>query len=262
MANRELTGRAKAVKEEFIRLRGFWVDEYDAMAILCPDFLEKLVATGGVVKKSSTLSPLLHHLVAVALDASITHLFDTGTRLHMRAALALGGTREQLVEVIQIVSFLGMQSHLVGLPIILDLVPEGDPLREQAKRPMEEKDEALKSQFAESLGVWTEAHDLLLALSDDYFPTYLEQLRVPYATSALTPREKALVLFAANVSVTHLNEQGIRTSATAALASGCSGEDLLHVIRLASSLGMQSCVVSFPILVDELEAAGALEVSA
>lgn len=255
---RELTGRALAVKDEFIRLRGFWVDEYDEMAILCPDFLEKLVATGGVVKKSSTLSPLLHHLVAVALDASITHLFETGIRLHVRAALALGGTREQLVEVIQIVSFLGMQSHLVGLPIVVDLLEAGDATRIKAQQSPSEKGLALKQQFIECLGSWTDGHELLLALSDDYFPTYLEQLSTPYVSGALTPRERALILFAVNVSVTHLNERGIRDAGSAALAAGCSGEDLVHVIRLASSLGMQSCLVSFPILLEELDAAEAM----
>ncbi len=257
MAKRELTGRAQAVKEEFIRLRGFWVDEYDEMAILCPDFLEKLVATGGVVKKSSTLSPLLHHLVAIALDASVTHLFETGIRLHMRAALALGATREQLVEIIQIVSFLGMQSHLVGLPIVLDLLPEDDGMRAKSQVPPTAQARDIQRQFTELFGVWTPAHAQMLALSDDYFPAYLEQLSIPYLSGALTPRERALIQFAVNVSVTYLNERGIRDAATAALAAGCSAADLVHVIRLASSLGMQSCIISFPILLEELEAAAA-----
>ena len=254
MSKRQLAGRAKEVKEQFIRLRGFWVDEYDEMAILCPDFLEKLVATGAVVKGSSVLSPLLHHFIAMALDASITHLFEKGLRLHARAALQLGATREQLVEVVQILSFLGMQSHLVALPIIVDLLDDGDKIRAKAKQPLSEKSQELKRVFKERFGSWTEDHDVLLALSEDYFPTYLEHLSVPYFNGALTARERALVLCAANISVTHLNERAIRASASAALAAGCSGEDLVHVVRLASSLGMQSCVVSFPILLEEFEA--------
>lgn len=254
MGSRELTGRALAVKEEFVRLRGFWVDEYDEMAILCPDFLEKLVATGSTVKGTSSLSPLLHHLIAVALDASITHLFNRGTRLHMRAALKLGGTQEQLVEVIQIVSFLGMQSHLVALPIVIDLLDDDDEVKRLANRQHDADDEATKKKFIDMFGVWTDAHDTFLGLSADYLPTYLEQVAVPYEGGALTPRERALVLFAANVSVTHLNETAIRNSAAGALEAGCSSADLVHVIRLASSLGMQSCVVSFPILLEEVEA--------
>lgn len=256
ISKRELTERAKVVKEQFIRLRGFWVDEYDEMAILCPDFLERLVATGSVVKQTSTLSPLLHHLIAIALDASITHLFETGTRLHIRAALKLGASREQLVEVIQIVSFLGIQSHLTALPIIVDLLAEGDETRAMASQPRSAEDEELRQRFESHFHSWTKRHDVMLALSGDYFPTYLEQVAVPYSSNALTPRERALILFAANVSITHLNETAIRESAAAALAVGCSGQDLVHVVRLASSLGMQSCVVSFPILLDELEACG------
>jgi len=253
VTKRELSSQAKAVKEEFIRLRGFWVDEYDEMAILCPEFLERLVATGSIVKKSSTLSPKLHHLVAVALDASVTHLFDEGTRLHMRAAFELGATKEEMVEVIQILSFLGLQSQLVALPIVIDLLDENDVTRKQAMRTHDTEDENLKERFIKNTGAWSVAHDMLLGVSKDYFPTYLDQLDVPYQGSALDPRERALVLFAANVSITHLTCRGIRESAEAALASGCSGEDLIHVLRLASSLGLQSCVRSFPILLDELD---------
>ncbi len=254
MAKRELTGRAKAVKEEFIRLRGFWVDEYDEMAILCPDFLERLVATGSVVKSSSTLSPVLHHMIAVALDASITHLFEEGIRLHMRAALKLGATREQLVEVVQIVSLLGMQSHLVALPIVIDALGDDDPAKSRARRPLGTRDAELKERFVDRVGVWGDAHDVMLGLSEDYFPTYMEQVSVPYDSGALTKRERALVLFAANVSITHLNERAIADSAKAAIVAGCSGDDLIHVIRLASSLGMQSCLISFPILLEEIDA--------
>lgn len=256
MSSRELTGHALAVKEDFIRLRGFWVDEYDEMAILCPQFLEKLVATGSVVKETSTISPVLHHLLAVALDASITHLFHRGTRLHMRAALKLGATKQQLIEVIQIVSFLGMQSHLVALPIVLDLLEDDDELKVMARRPRDASDDALRSKFVDMFGVWTDAHETMLGLSADYLPTYLEQVAIPYEGGGLTPRERALILFAANVSVTHLDETAIRNSATGALAAGCSGRDLVDVIRLASSLGMQSCVTSFPILLEEVDAMG------
>lgn len=173
MVRRELTGRAKAVKEEFIRLRGFWVDEYDEMAILCPDFLERLVATGSVVKSTSTLSPVLHHLIAVALDASITHLFEEGIRLHMRAALKLGATREQLVEVIQIVSLLGMQSHLVALPIVVGALNDDDPAKARAGQTHSAREIELKGQFVDRVGVWGDAHDVMLGLSEDYFPTLL-----------------------------------------------------------------------------------------
>ena len=46
----------------------------------------------------------------------------------------------------------------------------------------------------------------------------------------------------------------------AALAMGCSAAEIVQVIRRVSSLGMHSCMVGFPILYSELEAAGKLEV--
>lgn len=59
--------------------------------------------------------PLLdQELIAVAAHASGATLDVDGTRRHVRAALAAGATVEQLVEVIGLVSALGLHGCLVG----------------------------------------------------------------------------------------------------------------------------------------------------
>lgn len=251
--------RAQKLKDEFVEKRGFWVEQYDEFAVLCPDFLEKHIAASAIATKSELISPKLSEFIAIAIDVSTTHLFESGLRLHIKAALKLGATQKELVEVIELVSSLGMQSHLVALPILIDLLEASDPVAREARRELTESEQQLKALYIERFGVWTEGHQQFLLLSPDYFRPYLDVISVPALSSALGRKDKALIMVAANAAVTHLNETGIRASIMAALAMGCSAAEIAQVIRRVSSLGMHSCMVGFPILYSELVAAGKVE---
>jgi alkylhydroperoxidase/carboxymuconolactone decarboxylase family protein YurZ len=53
---------------------------------------------------------------------SVTHLFAAGARIHIRNALALGATKREILDVLELVSVLGIHSVAVGLPVLLDEV--------------------------------------------------------------------------------------------------------------------------------------------
>ncbi|WP_244138400.1 hypothetical protein [Burkholderia stabilis] len=52
----------------------------------------------------------------MAIDISTTHLFEPGVRIHTRNALRYGATAAQVLQVMQLVSCVGMQSFLLGAP--------------------------------------------------------------------------------------------------------------------------------------------------
>jgi alkylhydroperoxidase/carboxymuconolactone decarboxylase family protein YurZ len=49
-----------------------------------------------------------------------THLYQPGLRAHIRNALGYGATREEIMEVIELVSVIGIHSAAVGVPILLE----------------------------------------------------------------------------------------------------------------------------------------------
>jgi len=93
MVKVQLSERAQALKDEFICRRRFWVDEYEELAVLCPDFLEKHIEASAIATRSPVLSPLMSEFIAIAIDAATTHLFVSGLRLHIKAALSSGRPR-------------------------------------------------------------------------------------------------------------------------------------------------------------------------
>jgi alkylhydroperoxidase/carboxymuconolactone decarboxylase family protein YurZ len=58
--------------------------------------------------------------IAIAVDASCTHLYAPGVRRHIRQALALGATKDEITAVLQLVSVLGIHTLSVGAPILLE----------------------------------------------------------------------------------------------------------------------------------------------
>ena len=66
------------------------------------------------------LSELDVELISVAVNASTTLMHEEALRVHIRNALALGATREQLLEVFELASVIGIHTVTMGMPILLD----------------------------------------------------------------------------------------------------------------------------------------------
>lgn len=72
------------------------------------------------VMPHSVLDPKTLEFLAIAVDASCTHMYAPGVRRHIRKALELGATREEITAVLQAVSVLGIHSMSLGAPILLE----------------------------------------------------------------------------------------------------------------------------------------------
>lgn len=116
----DLTERQKQVKEFFIKERKHWNEElYGSLLRLDPDFLEAWINFfTAPIKKKEALSQKVREFIYIAIDAATTHLYEPGTRRHIRNALSLGATKEELVEVLEIVTGLGIHSVTMGMPIL------------------------------------------------------------------------------------------------------------------------------------------------
>jgi alkylhydroperoxidase/carboxymuconolactone decarboxylase family protein YurZ len=59
-------------------------------------------------------------LIYVAIDASTTHLYEPGVRQHIRNALGYGASKEEVMEVLELVSVLGIHACTLGVPVLLE----------------------------------------------------------------------------------------------------------------------------------------------
>jgi len=114
----------------------------------------------------------------------------------------------------------------------------------------------LKAGFIDGLGYWSPGLQALLDRDPGFFSAALGLARVPARSGVLTPAVKALVQLAMDVTVSRFDREATERSVGMALARGASEAEVLEVCHLTSVLGIQSCVVALPVLVDELSKLG------
>ncbi len=114
-----LNSEQRQLKGRFVRERGFWSENpWGVFLQMDPKFFEAYLDLYLVPWKTGVLPPKTRELVYIAIDAATTHLYVPGIRKHIQNALKLGATKEEIVEVFELVSGLGVHSCIVGMPIL------------------------------------------------------------------------------------------------------------------------------------------------
>jgi alkylhydroperoxidase/carboxymuconolactone decarboxylase family protein YurZ len=115
----ELRPDIAAVKADFIRTRGFWTEERDLLARFMPDYFVALSAASVEPWRTGSLSTRERELIFIAIDASVTHMYAPGLRLHIRNALKAGATRNEILEVFHLVALMGLEGYILGASALL-----------------------------------------------------------------------------------------------------------------------------------------------
>jgi alkylhydroperoxidase/carboxymuconolactone decarboxylase family protein YurZ len=105
---------------DYMRGSGNWNPNWESFATLDPDWTEKFMAMGVAPMVSGVLDAKTVEFLAIAVDASCTHMYAPGVRRHIRKALELGATKEEINAVLQCVSVLGIHTMSLGAPILLE----------------------------------------------------------------------------------------------------------------------------------------------
>lgn len=114
--------RATELKEAFIEKRGYWSELWEGVLAFDPDFFEAYMDLSAVSAENATLDAKTREFVFTAIDASTTHLFEPGLRIHIRNALELGATPDELVEVLELTSVIGGLTPGVGVAEYLKVI--------------------------------------------------------------------------------------------------------------------------------------------
>ena len=103
-----------------LRERGGWNPNWTPFYELDPAWTEKFMSMATSPMLSGVLDAKTVEFIAIAVDASCTHMYAPGVRRHIRLALELGATQEEIAAVLQCVSVLGIHTMSLGAPILLE----------------------------------------------------------------------------------------------------------------------------------------------
>lgn len=95
-------------KELFLTTGQPWSEAWQSVLELHPDYFDAYVKMALVPIKNRHLSAKFQSLVLLACDASVTHLYTPGIKVHIENSFRLGATKEEVMEVLELTSVLGM----------------------------------------------------------------------------------------------------------------------------------------------------------
>lgn len=118
-----------------LRAIGEWNPNWEPFYQLDPVWTEAFMAVGLKPMLDKVLDPKTVEFIAIAVDASCTHMYGPGVRRHVRKALDLGASKEEIAAVLQLTSVLGIHTMSLGAPILLEELAARDAAAASAVAP-------------------------------------------------------------------------------------------------------------------------------
>ena len=248
---RKLDPRRRQLKEDFIQARGYWAPLWDDVLELSPDYFEAYTNLSSVPWRTGTLAPKVKEFVYIAIDAATTHLYNTGTRIHIANALRHGASRDEIMEVLMIASVLGIHTMTDSVPIMMEVLKAAGKDPKVGKTPLSARQKAIKAEFKKNRGFFPPVFEPVLHFSPDFFQAYTDLSSAPWKMGLLEPKVRELLYVAIDASTTHLYNEGTRTHMTNAVRHGATADEIMEVLMLVASIGVHTMTESVPILMEE-----------
>lgn len=224
---------------------------------LSPELFEASMKFRAVPRKKRHLPLKVQHLISIAVDSASTHLYVPGIQAHIKEALKEGATTDEVMEVIELTSSLGIHACNIGVPLLVEVMKEEGIYDKHptAGAPFDEYRERLKADFTAKRGYWHQFWEDFLRLDPEFFEAYLDFSSVSWTKDvngsgkgALEPKLKELIYCAFDCAATHLYVPGLKLHMKNALGYGATPEEITEVLEIASLLSLHTAHVAAPIL--------------
>lgn len=224
-----------------------WGPFLDKMKEWDPKGAELLLQVGTDPWTSGVLPRKEVELIYLALNCACTTLNEAGTRRQIRAALDAGATRDEVLLVLKCGAGMAVHSCSLGAPILLEemkaagVKPAGGP-----------KPETPACDAMRAMGQWNTAWDPFYELSPAWTDQFFAFGASIYKSGVFTPRFMELISIAFDASITHMYAPGARRHIKGSLKAGATPEEIMTVLQICVSMGVEACAEGVPILAEEL----------
>jgi len=225
-----------------------WGDTLDKFEEWDPEGAELLLRVATNPWTSGVLARKEVELIAVALCCACSSLDEAGTRRHMRAALDAGATRDELLMLLKMGAGLAVHSCSLGAPMLLEEMQAAGVTPAGGEKPPTPACDAMRA-----MGQWNTAWDPFFELAPAWTEQFFAFGANLYTSTIFTPKFVELLCIAFDASITHMYPPGTRRHIQFALKLGATPEEIMTVLHICVSMGVQSCVKGVPILAEELE---------
>jgi alkylhydroperoxidase/carboxymuconolactone decarboxylase family protein YurZ len=227
---------------------GPWGSSLDKLKEWDPKGAELLLQVGMNPWNSGVLPLKEVELIFLGLNCSCTNLDETGTRRQIRRAFDAGATRDEVLLVLKCGVGLAVHSCSLGAPILLEEMKAAGVKAAGGPKPETPACDAMRA-----IGQWNTAWDPFYELSPLWTDEFFAFGASIYKSGIFTPRFMELISIAFDASITHMYAPGVRRHTRGALKAGATPEEIMAVLQLCVSMGVQACAKGVPILAEVLQ---------
>lgn len=251
----KLTGDQEKLKAAFLSLGEEFTAPWHNILQLDPRYFQAYLGLRQVPLQKQRLPRKVQELVLLAMDASVTLLYEPGIAAHTTAALRAGASKQEILETLELTSAVGIHGLNVGMPLLEEVLREKGQHLNSANTALDQRQHDLKASFEKKRGYWSSTWDPILAVDPDFFEAYTNFSSVPFQAdhSALDPKTKELIYCAIDCAATHLYQPGLKLHIRNAINHGATTEEVVEVFELSSLIGLQTVLRGADILTEELE---------
>ena len=212
-----------------------------------PSWVDQCLAMSADPWTSGVLPRKDVELISIAVNAACTNLSAEGTRRHIRGALDAGATREEILMILKIASLLSIHTASLGAPILLEEAKAAG-VKPAPKAPaVTPVCDGMKA-----AGQWNTAWDGFFELDPAWTEAIIAASLPVYTSGVFTPKLAELLSIAVDASITHMYAPGTRRHIQSALKLGATVEEIMEVLKICVSQGIQAINLGIPILAEEL----------
>lgn len=220
-----------AVEALYRQERGYWRPWNAQLLARRPAFLQAYAHYAGYPARSGGLSERMVELVYVALDASASHLFASGLKLHMQKALACGASDDDLLDVLTLVCLQGAGATAAALDEVAQvygLPPKAEPT--EGQQP----------------DLWAR----LQAIDPAYFGHLQALASTAESGQGLSAGERCLITIALHACFTAMQPEALRAALQQAHALGVAREAVVQVIQMGAHLAVHGTALGITVLAE------------
>ncbi|MEJ5030874.1 carboxymuconolactone decarboxylase family protein [Comamonas sp. MYb69] len=220
-----------AVEALYRQERGYWRPWNAQLLARRPAFLQAYAHYAGYPARNGALSERMVELVYVALDASASHLFASGLKLHMQKALACGASDDDLLDVLTLVCLQGAGATAAALDEVAQvygLPPKAEPT--EGQQP----------------DLWAR----LQAIDPAYFGHLQALASTAESGQGLSAGERCLITIALHACFTASQPEALRAALQQAKGLGVAREAVLQVIQMGAHLAVHGTALGITVLAE------------
>ena len=248
------SGQAKASAKE--QPLSPWAAALDQLQKWDPEWAEQCVEITTNPWKDGILPIKFIELVSVGLNATRTSLNPEGTRRHIRAALAAGAGRQEILFVLKCASVMSIHSFSFNAPLLLEEASVGslEDFGALRRKRLEKIGKATPGvEKAKATGHWSEEWDPLLFLDPLWTDQYMAMGASLYSENIFPLKELELLFIAFDAAYVHIYGPGTRRHIKNAFKAGATVDEIMEVLKLGVIQGVQACNLGVALLAEELE---------